>query len=192
MTQYGFFYNNLQCTGCRTCQVACKDKNNLRDGVLFRKVSTFETGSYPTPGYYHLSLACNHCENPACTEVCPAGATYKDEATGVVMHDDEKCIGCQSCTKACPYGHPQYVEALKIVQKCTFCHDLVTAGENPVCVDACPLRALEWGDVEELAQRHPEAVNSIAVLPDVGQTNPSLFIEARPAASDENFVQRYI
>ena len=192
MTQYGFYYNNHQCSGCRTCQVACKDKNNLQGGVLFRKVMTYETGSYPNPGYFHVSISCNQCAQPACTEVCPTGAMEKNTETGIVMHDDEKCIGCESCAKACPYEQPRLIESLGIVQKCTLCHDHIARGENPVCVDACPLRALEWGKLDDLKSKHPEAISSIVALPDESQTNPSLLIDARTSALESNPVQRFI
>lgn len=192
MTQYGFYYNNLNCTGCRTCQVACKDKNDLDPGILFRRVSTYETGEYPNPGYYHLSISCNHCADPACVKACPIEANYKDDETGIVMHDDEICIGCQACQSACPYGHPQYLEAESIVHKCMMCHDLILEGGRPACVDACPMRCLEWGDIDELAAKHPEAVNDIAVLPDSSVTTPSMIMTARPAAFEDNPLLRSI
>ena len=100
----GFYFNQQMCIGCRTCQVACKDKNDLEVGYLFRRVESFEVGEFPAPATFHYSGACNHCHTPACVEVCPAGATYINEEDGTVQHDDEACIGCGYCVKACPYG----------------------------------------------------------------------------------------
>ena len=75
----GFYYDSSVCTGCRTCVVACKDKNDLPADVNFRRVTTFETGEYPNVRMYHLSLACNHCENPACVRACSSGALFVDD-----------------------------------------------------------------------------------------------------------------
>ena len=71
MAQYGFYFDQTVCAGCHTCQIACKDKNRLDVGTLYRKVRTFETGEYPNPGIYHLATTCNHCDNPACVAACP-------------------------------------------------------------------------------------------------------------------------
>ena len=182
----GFYFDQNLCSGCRTCQVACKDVNDLDVGVLFRKVTSYETGAYPTARLYHLTIACNHCESPACAAGCPTGATFIDEADGTVLHDDSKCIGCQYCVKSCPYGAPQYLEALNLVHKCNGCKDLRDSGELPACVSSCPNRALEFGPIDELRAAHPEGVNAIVALPDPGETNPSLVIDAREAAFDES------
>ena len=107
MGRKGFYYDQSACIGCRTCQAACKNKNQLEVGTLFRQVHTFETGQYPAPKSYHYAATCNHCENPACVAVCPNAAMFIDEADGTVQHDDTKCIGCQYCVNACPYGVPQ-------------------------------------------------------------------------------------
>ncbi|TWH57190.1 4Fe-4S dicluster protein [Desulfitobacterium sp. LBE] len=105
MSQYGFYFDMTSCIGCRTCQVSCKDKNDLNVGTLFRQVKAFETGSYPKPGIFHYSGTCNHCENPKCVEGCPTQALHKLE-NGIVDHDKAKCIGCRYCTWNCPYGSP--------------------------------------------------------------------------------------
>ena len=117
----GFYFNQQMCIGCRTCQVACKDKNDLEVGYLFRRVESFEVGEFPAPATFHYSGACNHCHTPACVEVCPAGATYINEEDGTVQHDDEACIGCGYCVKACPYGHPVLIEELNVVHRCDGC-----------------------------------------------------------------------
>ena len=77
----GFYFNQQMCIGCRTCQVACKDKNDLEVGYLFRRVESFEVGEFPAPAIFHYSGACNHCHTPACVEVCPAGATSSTRKT---------------------------------------------------------------------------------------------------------------
>ena len=177
----GFYFDMTACIGCRTCQVACKDKNDLEMGVIFRRLSDFEVGEYPAVQTYHYSGSCNHCEKPECVAACPNAAMYIDEEDGTVQHDDEKCIGCQYCVKACPYGVPQHIESIQKTHKCDGCIQLRANGEQPACVAACPMRALEFGPIDELRAAHPDAVNAIAVLPEP-KTEPSIDIEAKPAA----------
>ena len=189
MGRKGFYFNQSMCVGCRTCQVACKDKNDLSVGTLYRRVDTFETGVFPTATSYHLSIACNHCENPACVRSCPTGAMYVDEADGTVQHDDDRCIGCKSCVMACPYDAPSYRADLGVVGNCNACKELREAGEQNACVASCPMRALEFGDIDELKRKHPEAVDAIAVLRDSSLTHPSLRIQAKDAALKDSFQQ---
>ena len=97
----GFYFDQNSCVGCKTCQVACKDKNDLEVGTLFRHVVDFEIGEFPSVKSYHYAATCNHCENPACVEACPTEAMYIDETDGTVQHDDEKCIGTSKSRKWC-------------------------------------------------------------------------------------------
>ena len=200
MTQYGFFFDSEACIGCKTCQMACKNKNNLPVGNLFRRVYEWEHGTWevgegdtlPAPSdlfAYFIAMACNHCENPACVAKCPVGAMRIDEEDGTVQHDDGTCIGCQSCVKACPYGVPQYRAELKITGKCDGCIGLRSSGEPNACVASCPMRALEFGDIDELRAKHPDAVDVVAALPDPSQTTPSVAIDAKPSALEAGFVQ---
>ena len=186
MARKGFYVNIDRCTGCRTCQVACKDVNDLEVGLNFRRVATFEVGSYPNARMYHLPMGCNHCNTPACTAVCPTGAMYVDEEDGTVQHDDNKCIGCESCAKACPYGVPQFVEELGKVHKCDACIKLRAKGEQPACVASCTMRALEFGDVEELKKKHPGAVDKIAAIAGPELTQPTTLYNVKPAALEPN------
>lgn len=185
----GFYFNQRNCAGCKTCQVACKDKNDLEPGTLFRHVTDYEVGIYPHARAYHYAATCNHCEHPACVAVCPNAAMRVDKEDGTVQHDDERCIGCEYCVKACPYGVPQYMPALQKTHKCDACIQLRAVGDPPACVASCPMRALEFGPVDELRALHPDAVNRIAVLPDASQTNPSVAIDAKPAALETGAVQ---
>lgn len=189
MSQIGFYYNQSACIGCRACQVACKDRNDISDEVALRWVTSYESGEFPNVGAYHFAAACNHCESPACVANCPTGAMFKAE-DGSVLHDDDVCIGCKTCVGSCPYGAPQYSEGKDLIMKCDSCKALRDAGMNPVCVDTCPMRALEFGELSELESRHGEgAVSALPCLPDSAMTNPSLRIEPRPAALEETFVQ---
>ncbi len=112
-----------------------------------------------------------HCQDPVCVNVCPTTAMSKDE-NGIVSVDADKCIGCRYCEWACPYGAPQFNEAAGVMTKCNMCQDLVAEGGNPACVDACPMRALEFGDIEELQAKYG-TLDGIAPLPS-GEIHASL------------------
>ncbi len=141
--------------------MACKDRRDIQvAGPRLRRVDTFECGTYPEVAMFHLNLSCNHCESPACVANCPTGAMYKDD-DGTVQHDDEACIGCQTCVNSCPYGAPQFIEEDKIVQKCDTCRALREAGHEPVCVEACPMRAIEFSEMDDLRATHPDAVSEL-------------------------------
>lgn len=192
MGKLGFYFDNTLCIGCRTCQVACKDKNDLPAGITYRIVRSFETGDYPHPGFFHYSGSCNHCFDPACVASCPIGAMFIDE-DGTVQHDDEACIGCKACVTACPYGEPQYFESLNIVKKCNACKDVRDQGGNPVCVDACLMRCLEFGDIDELEKRHgSELVDEIPILPSSDKTVPSLRINPRSSALETDCAEKFV
>lgn len=123
---------------------------------------------------YSVSFACMHCETAVCKEVCPASAITKRE-DGVVLIDQDKCIGCRYCQWACPYGAPQFNEEAGVMTKCTFCEDLLAQGQNPACVDACVMRCLDFGDLEELRQKYGDLA-AIEPLPTASITKPSLVI----------------
>ena len=185
----GFYFNQQMCMGCRTCQVACKDKNDLEVGYLFRRVESFEVGEFPKPATFHYSGACNHCHTPACVEVCPAGATYINEEDGTVQHDDEACIGCGYCALSCPYRAPKVDRDAGRSVKCDGCTRRVAEGGAPVCVEACPLRALDFGPIDELREKYG-AVADVPPLPDATATSPNLVLTPpAPAQADPDRVR---
>ena len=169
--------------------MACIDYKGLDVGRRYRRVIDIEGGQTgedehgvnTTAFVYHVSLSCCHCENPACMHVCPTGAMHKN-ALGLVEVDVRRCIGCGYCTIACPYHAPSIDPELKRSSKCDGCAERVGAGKRPICVEACPLRALEFGDIAELQALHPGTTQHVLPLPEAGYTNPSLLILASPAA----------
>ncbi len=184
MTQYGFYVDTSKCTGCKTCQLSCKDDNQLPVGVNWRRVYEYgggnwmenEDGTFAQDVFtYYMSMSCNHCAQPACTKACPTGAMHKREKDGLVLVDENICVGCRYCEMACPYGAPQYDEEKKHMTKCDGCYDRLEQGLGPVCVESCPLRALEFGPVGELRAKYGTRAD-IAPLPAPSLTNPSLII----------------
>src|SRR3972149_2753407 len=136
MPQLGWRIDLTRCTGCRSCQVACRSENNT-GSVSFRWVFFEETGTYPSPALEFVSMACTHGAPPACRAACPVGAITKDPANGLVNIDPALCIGCKRCAWACPYGAPQYNSDAGQVQKCSGCKQRIAAGLNPARVVTC-------------------------------------------------------
>lgn len=192
MGSLGFFFDMQSCSGCRTCQIACKDRNDLPIGMLFRRVRTFETGTYPSAKMYHASTSCNHCENPACVANCPTGAMQKAE-DGTVVHDDGVCIGCETCVNSCPYEVPVLDESLGIARKCDACASLREAGGNPACVDACLMRCLHFGDLDELVATYgADAMSELPFLPSADTTAPNTRYLPKEAAKESSFTEQPI
>ena len=202
--QYGMVIDLNRCIGCHTCAIACKMSNNLPDDVHWNRVLTDGGPSMDTArGTYQnfimefLPVSCQHCDNPACVKVCPGGATYKDEETGVVRQDYDKCIGCRMCMSACPYTgvrsfnweEPKYsidivtgdLDVPKhqkhVVEKCTFCYQRLAKGEEPACMESCPAQARHFGDFNDPESEVSKLIRKREykqLLPERG-TNPSVY-----------------
>ncbi|MBP2632588.1 MAG: 4Fe-4S ferredoxin, iron-sulpur binding protein [Firmicutes bacterium] len=143
-----FLVNCEACIGCHACENACKNEYQQEASVRWRKVYPMQEKSFDVPVRVHVSLACNHCEEPACMKVCPAKAYTKRE-DGIVIHDNEACIGCKLCMMACPYQVPCYDKNLGKVTKCDMCAARQDDGELPACVKGCPMDALAVIDLQE-------------------------------------------
>ena len=105
-------------------------------------------GTFPDLEQYWLPLQCQQCQEAPCIEVCPTGASFRDE-DGRVLIDQEACIGCQLCMSACPYGVRSYDAQASVVQKCSMCSHLTDEGKDPACVAACCGNARFWGDLDD-------------------------------------------
>lgn len=182
MSTYAMLNDLTKCIGCRACQVACKEWNQLEYGRTYftntrNNPPVLESETYtrieykylpdmdpslPERWYYRRHM-CHHCETPGCVSICPVGALEK-RPEGPTAHDPETCIGCRMCQLACPFGVPKY-EADTIVatmHKCTLCYDRIDNGEEPACAKACLTDAITWGTRDD---RLDEAHARIAAAP---------------------------
>ena len=140
-----------RCSGCDGCVAACKLENNVDLGVCYNRVHAVgPTGTFPDIEQYWIPLQCQQCENPGCIEVCPTGASYRDEATGVVLVNAEECIGCESCLKGCPYNVRTLNPNTNVVEKCTLCFQRHEEEDwVPACVHNCCCGARYFGDLDD-------------------------------------------
>jgi len=201
--KYGFVIDTERCMGCHTCAVTCKVENNLPINGWWNRILTeggdyqdTPAGVYPNLSMVYYPLCCQHCENPACTRVCPVGATNKRD-DGVVLQDGDRCIGCRMCIAACPYTgirsfnweDPKYYYDFAVggvgiaqhqkhtVEKCTMCSHRLARSEEPACIDACPAYARYWGDLNDPESEVSKLISSRQykqLLPERG-TNPSVY-----------------
>lgn len=204
MTRLGMVIDTKRCIACHACSMACKIENNLPDGVWWNRTLTdggtgIDTpkGEWPNNEMGFVTLSCQHCESPACVEACPVGATYKDESTGEVVQDYDRCIGCRICMAACPYEGVRFfnwdephhvvehavgdvdapVHQKGVVEKCTLCQHRRAKGLEPACIEVCTGRARFFGDFDDPDSTVSKLIVSRGhrqLMPEKG-TNPSVY-----------------
>ena len=137
------------CIGCNACTVACKRENDVPLGAFNTWIESFDV-ERPDGRIARANVPkqCNHCADAPCVKVCPTGASYRAE-DGTVQIDKDKCIGCQFCAMACPYGVRYLNEEERVVEKCTLCQQRTAQGELPQCVAQCGARARFFGDLDQ-------------------------------------------
>lgn len=184
MGQLAFFFDASTCIGCKACEIACKEKNNLPAGVRWRQVWDYGGGEWTVnDGYvshagmytYYVSATCMHCAEAPCIPVCEPGSLYKREADGVVINDLSKCTGCRQCEPACPYDALYFDRQSALVSKCDFCADSLAVGETPACIHICPQRCLDYGELEDLQAKYGK-LTAIEPLPDAAEIGPAIVI----------------
>ena len=181
MTQYGFFFDQSRCTGCRACSISCKEWYDIAPGPLkYMRVYQWEQGTFPDVRLGLLAINCYHCDKPDCIDACPHQAIFKEDKYGAVLIDQDRCQGERECWEACPYGAIVYASDQKgeKAHKCTMCIDRLEAKEIPICVHSCSLRALDFGPIDELRKKYGER-NTIEELPDGNITRPSVVFKPR-------------
>ena len=152
---YGMVIDTKRCVGCNACTVACKMANNVPQDIFWTRALTdggdmmdTPAGEFPDISMRYITVSCQHCENPECVKVCPTQASHVTE-DGTVQIDKAKCIGCQFCAMACPYGVRYLNEEERVVEKCTLCEQITAQGGLPQCVIQCGGRARFFGDLEQ-------------------------------------------
>ncbi|HEY5644240.1 MAG TPA: 4Fe-4S dicluster domain-containing protein [Woeseiaceae bacterium] len=204
--RWAFLVDTTKCIGCGLCVTACKNENEIpfdapvtrtwveryvvtkdgethadspmgaRDGFTDPAIREQEFDADDIAKAFFVPKLCNQCENPACVQVCPVGATYQTH-DGVVLVDREWCIGCGYCIMACPYGvrffHPEH----KVADKCNFCYHRITKGLNPACVQACAFGARRIANLRDPDDPVTQTILSerVSVLKDEYGTKPHVF-----------------
>ena len=179
----GFFTDTTVCIGCKACEVACKEWNQLPargdggahlemsglsydntvrlDGTTWRHVKFIEQFPEPYNGrWLMMSDVCKHCVQAPCLEVCPTGAIIRTEFDTVVIQSDT-CNGCRDCIAACPFGVIDINHVSGTAQKCTLCYDRTSVGLEPACSKACPTDSIQFGPIAELQQRAQRRVEQL-------------------------------
>jgi formate dehydrogenase iron-sulfur subunit len=185
----GMFVDTTLCTGCKACQVACKQWNELpmEDETAVREHRAFTGASYDNTGHLSstnwrhvkfieqfsedrrdarwlmMSDVCKHCVRAGCLEVCPTGAIIRTEFDTVVIQSDA-CNGCRLCIAACPFGVIDINPVSGTAQKCTLCYDRLQAGLEPACAQACPTDSIVFGPIGELKQRAARRLEQLHAL----------------------------
>ncbi|GHC05962.1 DmsC/YnfH family molybdoenzyme membrane anchor subunit [Cerasicoccus arenae] len=164
--QFAFEVDLDRCTGCKACVAGCHSLNGLEENETWRDVGLIQ-GLVEGEAYQQtVTTACHHCADPGCLNGCPVNAYEKDSVTGIVLHLDDQCIGCQYCVLKCPYDVPKYSKRLGIVRKCDMCYSRLSVGEAPACVQSCPTEAIRIVTVnKDAVQRKAEEANTPAFLP---------------------------
>jgi dimethyl sulfoxide reductase iron-sulfur subunit len=197
--RYGMVIDLRKCVGCNACAAACKQANTTPPGVFWSKVLLYETGEYPAARLRYLPMLCMHCQEAPCLEACPTGATYRGEG-GLVLVNDDLCVGCRYCIMACPYEARSYNTSRPLeyytdqgatvfeevsngphpkgaIEKCNFCAPRLLEKKLPACVVTCPSSARVLGDLDDPQSEVAKLVTSGMAKPRLEEqgTKPSVF-----------------
>ena len=191
------------CVGCHACATACKQWNasgemapltdiapygGEPDGVWFNRVHTYEHETEAGSRTVHFPRSCLHCAEPACVTVCPTGASYKRASDGIVLIDEDKCIGCKLCSWACPYGAREFDVDVGVMKKCTLCIDriyndnLPEEDRVPACVASCPTGARHFGDLADPGSAVSQIVaerGGVPLMPELGYEPVNRYLPPR-------------
>ena len=205
-TRWAFLVDTNKCVGCGLCVNACKNENEIpydaevtrtwveryvitkdgkshidspkggRDGYTTMEIDGKEIDPEDIDKAFFVPKLCNQCDNPACVQVCPVGATYQTD-DGVVLVDRNWCIGCGYCIMACPYGVRFFHPVHKVADKCNFCYHRISQGMEPACVDCCAFGARRLANLKDPDDPVTKIITTerVAVLKDEYGTKPHVF-----------------
>lgn len=157
--RYGFVIDVERCIDCRACLVACRAENNV--SLPYTRIWVKDLGlrgEFPELSRTFVPYNCMHCEEPPCVDVCTSGATYKDDSNGLVLVDQEACIGCGLCVEACPYDARHLDRERGVVDKCDACAQRLELGQEPACVATCIGDSRLFGDLNDPDSRVSQAI----------------------------------
>ena len=201
--QLGLVIDLDSCVGCQACVTSCKEWNTGgemapltdinpygadADGVWFNRVHSYEQQLNDSSRTVHFPRSCLHCAEPACVTVCPTGASYKRTSDGIVLVDEDKCIGCKLCSWACPYGAREFDTEVGVMKKCTLCVDRIynqnldEAERVPACVAACPTSARHFGDLGDPNSAVSQLVaerEGVDLMPEMGYRPTNKYLPPR-------------
>ena len=204
--RWAFLVDATKCVGCGLCVTACKKENDIpfdapvtrtwveryvvtrdgqthvdsplggRDGFIDDKIGDKEIDAEDITKAFFVPKLCNQCDNPACVQVCPVGATYQTN-DGVVLVDRDWCIGCGYCIMACPYGVRFFHPVHKVAEKCNFCYHRISNGGEPACVECCAFGARRLANLRDPDDPVTKIIMTerVAVLKDEYGTKPNVF-----------------
>src|SRR5919198_226207 len=209
----GFFTDTSVCIGCKACEVACKEWNQLSGDSPNLLLDSFDnTGKLDAQNWRHvrfmervpsatdafvaqptaaggqaflmMSDVCKHCQHASCMEVCPTNAIIRTEYDTVYIQQDV-CNGCRNCISACPYGVIGFSSQTGTAHKCTFCYDRLQAGMTPACAKACPTESIKFGNLDDLQKT---ADTRVAALQQQGHAKGQMYARAERVCGGLNAV----
>jgi Fe-S-cluster-containing dehydrogenase component len=174
-----FFVDPGRCIGCQACVQACTECDTHKGQSMIQLDYVDRQSSTQT-----IPMVCMHCESPTCAEVCPADAIKRTEDGVVQTARKPRCIACNNCVLACPFGVPKMSTKTNLMMKCDMCYDRTSVGLKPMCASVCPSQALAFGTREEMAKLRPnaQAVNTFRFGAQTIRTKVNIMIPRRAPA----------
>ncbi|MBM7844947.1 MULTISPECIES: 4Fe-4S dicluster domain-containing protein [Herpetosiphon] len=151
--QYEFFIDPSRCIGCQSCVQACSECDTHKGQAMIHL--EFVNRHYSTQT---APVVCMHCDSPTCAEVCPADAIKKTPDGVVQTARKPRCIACNNCVLACPFGVPKMNSGAELMMKCDMCYDRTSIGKAPMCASVCPSGALYYGTREQIEAQRPRSM----------------------------------
>jgi Fe-S-cluster-containing dehydrogenase component len=150
--ELSFYVDPGRCIGCNACVQACSECDTHR-GVSMIQLDYIDRSRSPQT----VPVICMHCDQPTCAEVCPADAIKRTDDGVVQTARKARCIACNNCVLACPFGVPKMHDAANLMMKCDMCYDRTSQGGKPMCASVCPSQALFYGTAEEIERLRPSS-----------------------------------
>ncbi|MCE9584925.1 MAG: 4Fe-4S binding protein [Planctomycetes bacterium] len=155
MHGYEFYVDPSRCIGCRACENACSECDTHPGHPMITVEYLDRENSIAT-----VPTVCMHCENPTCAQVCPSDAIKKTPDGVVQSALKPRCVACNNCVIACPFGVPKMKSKFQLMMKCDMCYDRTSAGKRPMCATVCPSQALSYVNPREIGRRRETPVNT--------------------------------